>query len=92
MILQEKGSIISTCSVSSVIGGLVPHAYTGCKHAVLGLTRNVVAELGKEGIRVNFLPVPSQPNWPLLTCSRTKQPTIRAFFRKKHNLEETTNL
>lgn len=53
MIPQNKGSIISVCSVSSVIGGLGPHAYTGSKHAVLGLTRNVAAELGKHGIRVN---------------------------------------
>ncbi|KAB2046997.1 hypothetical protein ES319_A13G015300v1 [Gossypium barbadense] len=53
MIPHEKGSIISTCSVSGVIGGLGPHAYTGSKHAVLGLTRNVASELGKYGIRVN---------------------------------------
>ncbi|XVF40812.1 hypothetical protein PTKIN_Ptkin01aG0146400 [Pterospermum kingtungense] len=53
MIPSGKGSIISTCSVSSVIGGLGPHAYTGSKHAVLGLNKNVAAELGKYGIRVN---------------------------------------
>lgn len=53
MIPQMKGSIVSLCSVASVIGGLGPHAYTGSKHAVLGLTRNVAAELGKHGIRVN---------------------------------------
>ncbi|XVF84089.1 hypothetical protein PTKIN_Ptkin16aG0546700 [Pterospermum kingtungense] len=53
MIPHKKGSIISICSVSSVIGGLGPHAYTGSKHAVLGLTKNVAAELGKYGIRVN---------------------------------------
>lgn len=53
MIPLKKGSIISLCSVASVIGGLGPHAYTGSKHAVLGLTRNVAAELGVYGIRVN---------------------------------------
>ncbi|KAK8651421.1 hypothetical protein V6N13_141022 [Hibiscus sabdariffa] len=53
MIPRGKGSIISMCSVSSVIGGLGPHAYTSSKHAVLGLNRNVAAELGKHGIRVN---------------------------------------
>ncbi|XVE99849.1 hypothetical protein REPUB_Repub03eG0237000 [Reevesia pubescens] len=55
MIPHEKGSIISICSVSSVIGGLGPHAYTGSKHAVLGLNKNVAAELGKYGIRVNCI-------------------------------------
>uniref|UniRef100_A0A5B7CBA5 Putative xanthoxin dehydrogenase n=1 Tax=Davidia involucrata TaxID=16924 RepID=A0A5B7CBA5_DAVIN len=53
MIPLKKGSIISLCSVSSSIGGLGPHAYTGSKHAVLGLTKNVAAELGIHGIRVN---------------------------------------
>ncbi|KAH6820944.1 Rossmann-fold superfamily protein [Perilla frutescens var. hirtella] len=53
MIPAKKGSIISLCSVTSTIGGAGPHAYTGSKHAVLGLTKNVAAELGKHGIRVN---------------------------------------
>ncbi|KAG4989075.1 hypothetical protein AAZX31_11G178300 [Glycine max] len=53
MIPKKKGSIISLCSVASAIGGLGPHAYTGSKYAVLGLTKNVAAELGKHAIRVN---------------------------------------
>ncbi|KAM7265184.1 hypothetical protein ACFE04_002867 [Oxalis oulophora] len=53
MIPLKKGSIISICSVAGVVGGLGPHAYTGSKHAVLGLTRSVAAELGNYGIRVN---------------------------------------
>jgi len=53
MIPLKKGSIISLCSVASVIGGLGPHPYTGSKHAMLGLTKNVAAELGLHGIRVN---------------------------------------
>lgn len=53
MIPNKKGSIVSLCSVAASIGGLGPHAYTGSKHAVVGLTKNVAAELGKYGIRVN---------------------------------------
>ncbi|KAM3733745.1 hypothetical protein ACB098_11G160400 [Castanea mollissima] len=53
MIPLKKGSIISLCSVASVIGGLGPHPNTGSKHAVLGLTKNVAAELGLHGICVN---------------------------------------
>ncbi|KAK6143208.1 hypothetical protein DH2020_023556 [Rehmannia glutinosa] len=53
MIPAKKGSIISICSVASAVGGLGPHAYTGSKHAVLGLTKSVAAEVGKHGIRVN---------------------------------------
>ncbi|XP_062109785.1 secoisolariciresinol dehydrogenase-like [Humulus lupulus] len=47
------GSIISTGSVSSCLGGTASHAYTCSKHAVVGLTRNAAVELGQFGIRVN---------------------------------------
>nr|XP_015881887.2 xanthoxin dehydrogenase [Ziziphus jujuba var. spinosa] len=53
MIPAKKGSIISLCSVTSAIGGLGPHPYTASKHAVLGLTKSIAAELGLHGIRVN---------------------------------------
>lgn len=53
MIPSKKGSIISLCSVAGTLGGLGPHAYTGSKHAVVGLTKSVAAELGQHGIRVN---------------------------------------
>ncbi|CAH1446070.1 unnamed protein product [Lactuca virosa] len=53
MIPLKKGSIVNIASVASVIGGVGPHAYTASKHAVVGLTKSVAAELGKHGIRVN---------------------------------------
>lgn len=53
MIPAKKGSIVSLSSVSSAIAGFGPHPYTASKHAVLGLTKNVAAELGLHGIRVN---------------------------------------
>lgn len=53
LIPKKSGSIISISSVASSLGGLGPHAYTGSKHAVWGLTKNVAAELGNHGIRVN---------------------------------------
>ncbi|XP_077230254.1 secoisolariciresinol dehydrogenase-like isoform X3 [Tasmannia lanceolata] len=53
MIPARQGSIISTASVSSILGAAASHAYTCSKHAVLGLTRNAAAELGQFGVRVN---------------------------------------
>ncbi|KAL2939290.1 Secoisolariciresinol dehydrogenase [Bienertia sinuspersici] len=53
MIPTQQGSIITTASTCSLIGGVGPHAYTSSKHGVLGLTRNTAVELGKYGIRVN---------------------------------------
>ena len=48
-----SGSIISMSSVAGVTGGLGPHAYCAAKHAVVGLTRNLAAEVGPYGVRVN---------------------------------------
>eukprot|EP00253_Pinus_taeda_P000937 PITA_00937 len=53
MIPRKKGCIISTASGASIIGGSTPYAYTASKHAIIGLTKNGAAELGKYGIRVN---------------------------------------
>ncbi|XP_030960696.1 secoisolariciresinol dehydrogenase-like [Quercus lobata] len=53
MIPAGKGSIISTVSVSSIMGGLAPPAYTSSKTAVIGLMKNTAVELGRFGIRVN---------------------------------------
>nr|POE97825.1 secoisolariciresinol dehydrogenase [Quercus suber] len=53
MIPAGKGSIISTVSVSSIMGGLAPPAYTSSKTAVIGLMKNTAVELGRYGIRVN---------------------------------------
>ncbi|KAK8600536.1 hypothetical protein V6N13_059695 [Hibiscus sabdariffa] len=55
MVPSRSGSIISTSSVSSMIGAAASHAYCASKHAVLGLTRNAAVELGQFGIRVNCL-------------------------------------
>ncbi|KAF6165820.1 hypothetical protein GIB67_012717 [Kingdonia uniflora] len=55
MIPARTGSIISTASISSYVGGAASHAYSCSKHAVLGLTRNAAVELGQFGIRVNCL-------------------------------------
>lgn len=55
MIPAKIGSIISTASVASNIGGTASHAYTCSKHAVVGLTKNAAVELGQFEIRVNCL-------------------------------------
>ncbi|CAI9268264.1 unnamed protein product [Lactuca saligna] len=55
MVPRKMGSIISTASVASRLGGVTPHAYTCTKHAIVGLTKNLAVELGQFGIRVNCL-------------------------------------
>lgn len=55
MVPQGSGVIISTSSTAGILGGLGPHCYTACKHAVIGLTKSVASELGPNGIRVNAI-------------------------------------
>jgi NAD(P)-dependent dehydrogenase (short-subunit alcohol dehydrogenase family) len=52
---QGSGVILSTTSCVGLRGGLGPHVYAGCKAAIVGWTRNVAAELGPWGIRVNAI-------------------------------------
>jgi len=55
MVPQRSGVILSTSSIAGVTGGLGPHGYTACKHAVVGLTRSVAVELAQHGIRVSAI-------------------------------------
>ncbi len=52
---QKSGSIISMSSTAGIMGGLGPHAYCAAKHAVVGMTKNIGAELCRFGIRVNAI-------------------------------------
>jgi xanthoxin dehydrogenase len=52
---QGFGTIVSMASTAGLMGGLGPHTYAAAKHAVVGLTKNVAAELCRFGIRVNAI-------------------------------------
>ena len=55
MVPRETGSIINTSSEAGIIGGRGPHAYAAAKHAVIGLTKNIAAELARYRIRANAI-------------------------------------
>ena len=56
MMLQPKwGRVVNIASVAAKAGGLYIAAYTASKHALLGLTRAVAAEVAARGITVNAL-------------------------------------
>ncbi|PIA38491.1 hypothetical protein AQUCO_02800300v1 [Aquilegia coerulea] len=55
MIPARKGSIIFSSSAASVTAGETSHSYTASKHAIVGLAKNLCAELGQYGIRVNCI-------------------------------------
>ena len=53
----SKGRIVNITSIQSFMHVRTPNspAYTTSKHGVLGFTRALAAELGKEGVRVNAI-------------------------------------
>lgn len=56
MVPQGRGgAVVSIASTAGVMGGLGPHCYTACKHAVVGLTKSVATELSGDRIRVNAI-------------------------------------
>jgi len=55
MVPRQTGSIINMTSTAGLLGGQGPHAYAVAKHGLIGLTKNVAAELCRHGIRVNCI-------------------------------------
>uniref|UniRef100_UPI003624AC75 Borneoldehydrogenase n=1 Tax=synthetic construct TaxID=32630 RepID=UPI003624AC75 len=53
MVPQKKGCILFTASACTAIAGLSTHAYAVSKYGIVGLAKNLAAELGQHGIRVN---------------------------------------
>lgn len=68
------GSIISMASTAGLMGGLGPHAYAAGKHAVVGMTKNVAAELCHVGIRVNAIAAASMAT-PMVANVLTGDPS-----------------
>lgn len=62
---QRSGTILCSSSIAGLTGGLGPHVYATSKTALIGLTRNVAAELSCFGIRVNCI-VPGNMATPMI--------------------------
>ena len=77
----SKGRIINIGSIQSFVHVRTPNsvAYTTSKHGVLGFTRALAAELGKDGVRVNAIG-PGLIETPLNAQARANNPDLVKTF------------
>jgi NAD(P)-dependent dehydrogenase (short-subunit alcohol dehydrogenase family) len=80
-IRASKGRIINIASMQSFMHVRTPNsaAYTTSKHGVLGFTRALAAELGKDGVRVNAIG-PGLIETPLNAQVRATNPELIKIF------------
>jgi NAD(P)-dependent dehydrogenase (short-subunit alcohol dehydrogenase family) len=76
-----RGRIVNIASIQSFVHVRTPNspAYTTSKHGVLGFTRALAAELGKDGVRVNAIG-PGLIETPLNEKVRATQPELVKIF------------
>jgi 3-oxoacyl-[acyl-carrier protein] reductase len=77
----NKGRIVNIGSIQSFVHLKTPSspAYTASKHGVLGFTKALAAELGKEGVRVNAIG-PGFIEMPLNEKVRATNPELAKTF------------
>ena len=80
-IRAAKGRIVNIGSIQSFVHVRTPNspAYTTSKHGVLGFTKALAAELGKDGVRVNAIG-PGLIETPLNAQARANNPDLVKTF------------
>jgi NAD(P)-dependent dehydrogenase (short-subunit alcohol dehydrogenase family) len=80
-LMASRGRIVNIGSIQSFVHVRTPNspAYTTSKHAVLGFTRALAAELGKHGVRVNAIG-PGLIETPLNASVRANSPDLVKIF------------
>lgn len=77
MLKNGGGAIVNTASSAGVIGQDSVVTYSATKHAIVGLTKSLVAEYAKDGLRINAIaPGP------------TETPMVKAFYEANPSMKE----
>ena len=79
---SPHGRIVTIGSTLSRFGDTGLVAYGTSKHAVLGMTRSMAAELGPHGITVNCLQ-PGAIETPMTAPAFAEMPEFKAYWEKK---------
>ena len=76
MLKNGGGSIVNTASSAGVIGQASVVTYSATKHGIVGMTKSLVAEYAKDGLRVNAIaPGP------------TETPMVKTFFEDNPDMK-----
>lgn len=76
MVKNGGGSIVNTASSAGVIGQSSVVTYSATKHGIVGMTKSLVAEYAKDGLRINAIaPGP------------TETPMVKKFFEDNPDMK-----
>jgi meso-butanediol dehydrogenase/(S,S)-butanediol dehydrogenase/diacetyl reductase len=64
-LLKSKGNVVNLASVAGKIGQAYTVSYVSSKHALVGMTKSLAMEYGKQGFRANAV-CPGAVNTPLI--------------------------
>lgn len=64
-LLKSKGAIVNLASVAGQIGQAYTSSYAASKHGLVGLTKSIAMEYGRQGLRANAI-CPGAVNTPLI--------------------------
>ena len=82
MLERGYGHIVNVASVAGLMGAPYVTAYTSAKHAIIGLTRALAAEVGPRGVAVNAV-CPAYTDTDLVTGAVAK--IVRRTGRSAHD-------
>lgn len=77
MLKQGGGSIVNTASSAGVIGQDSVVTYSATKHGIVGMTKSLIAEYAKDGLRVNSI-APGPTETPMVAAFYADNPEMKA--------------
>ena len=77
MLKNGGGSIVNTSSSAGVIGQDTVVTYSATKHGIVGMTKSLVAEYAKDGLRVNAV-APGPTETPMVKAYFEANPQMKA--------------
>ena len=77
MLKNGGGSIVNTASSAGVIGQDSVVTYSATKHGIVGMTKSMVAEYAKDGLRVNAI-APGPTETPMVKAFYEANPEMKA--------------